>query len=45
MFVTAPIIAKFREYDEREAQERAAVDRYIAQLEKEEFFASRDALL
>lgn len=45
MFVTVPIIAKFRGYSEREAQERAAVDRYINWLEKEEFFASRDALL
>jgi hypothetical protein len=45
MFVSAPIIANFKEYDERAARERAAVDRYIAQLEREEFFTSQDALV
>ena len=45
MFVTVPLIANFRGYSEREVQERAAVDRYIAWLEKEEFFTSRDAVL
>jgi hypothetical protein len=45
MFVAAPIIANFKEYNEQEIQERIAVDRYIAELEREEFFTRQRALV
>ena len=45
MFAWVPIGLKFHEYDEREVQERLAIDRYIAWLEREEFFIpSREPL-
>jgi hypothetical protein len=43
MFVSAPIILKFKEYNEQEARERVAVERYIAKLESEEFLIPRGA--
>jgi hypothetical protein len=45
MFVSAPITVNFKEYNEREIQESMAVDRYIAKLEREEFFVPRDVLV
>lgn len=45
MFVSAPIAMNFKGYDEKEIRESMAVDRYIAQLEKEEFFIPRDVLV
>ncbi len=45
MFVSAPIIAKFKKYNEQEARERVAVERYIAKLENEEFLTPHDALV
>jgi hypothetical protein len=45
MLVAAPIIANFKEYNEQKVQEHIAVDRYIAELEREEFFALHDALV
>ena len=45
MFLSAPIIARFKEYDEQTIQERTAVDRYIAELEREEFFTRQSALV
>jgi hypothetical protein len=45
MFVVAPIVRNFREYNEQEVGERVAVDRYIAKLEREEFFVPRAALV
>ncbi|MCI0423123.1 MAG: hypothetical protein L0387_09300 [Acidobacteria bacterium] len=45
MFVAAPIIANFKEYNEQKIQERIAVDRYIAGLEREEFLTRQGALV
>jgi hypothetical protein len=45
MFVAAPIAKNFREYNEQEVRERVAVDRYIAKLEREEFFVPHDVLV
>ena len=45
MFVSAPITVNFKEYDERAIRESMAVNRYIAQLEREEFFIPRDVLV
>jgi hypothetical protein len=45
MFVAAPIVRNFREYNEKEVRERVAVDRYIAKLEREEFFVPHDVLV
>jgi len=45
MFVSAPITVNFKEYDERAIRESMAVDRHIAQLEREEFFIPRDVLV
>jgi len=44
MFVSAPIVLKFREYNEREIRERTAVDHYIHELERHEFFTHFDML-
>lgn len=43
MFVSAPIIARFKEYNEQTIEERTAVDRYIARLESEKFLTLQDA--
>ena len=40
MHRSAPLSAHFKEYNDQEAQERLAVDRYINLLEKEVFFSS-----
>jgi hypothetical protein len=45
MYLSAPIIANFREYDERKVQERIAVDRYMDKLEREVFFTPNGALV
>ena len=45
MFVSAPIILRFKEYNEREIRERTAVDHYIGKLETEEFFNPHEVLL
>jgi hypothetical protein len=45
MFVAVPIVRNFREYNEQEVGDRVAVDRYIAKLEREEFFVPRAALV
>src|SRR5262245_15716198 len=45
MFVSAPIVLKFKEYNEREIRERTAVDHYIRKLEREEFFNPHDVSL
>jgi hypothetical protein len=42
MFVSAPIIARFKEY-EQTIEERTAVDRYIARLESKKFLTPQDA--
>jgi hypothetical protein len=45
MHLSAPIIANFKEYDERKVQERIAVDKYIQTLKREVFFTSNGALV
>jgi hypothetical protein len=45
MYLSAPIIANFREYHERKVQERIAVDKYMETLEREVFFSSNGALV
>jgi hypothetical protein len=45
IYVSAPIIARFKKYDERTIQERVTVDRYIETLEKEVFFTPNAALV
>jgi hypothetical protein len=45
MHLSAPIIANFREYDERQVQERIAVDKYMETLKREVFFTPNGALV
>jgi hypothetical protein len=45
MYVSAPIIAKFKPYDEQKVQERLAVDKYMEKLEREVFFTSNGVLV
>jgi hypothetical protein len=45
IYVSAPIIARFKEYDERAIQDRMTVDRYIENLEKGVFFTPNAALV
>jgi hypothetical protein len=45
MYISAPIIANFREYNEERVQERIAVDRFIDKLEREAYFAPNAALV
>jgi len=45
MYVSAPIIANFKEYNERQVQERIAVDRYLDKLEREVFFTPNGAFV
>ena len=45
MYVSAPLISKFRDYDEQKVQQRIAVDKYINQLEHEVFFTPNGALV
>jgi len=41
----APIVGNFREYDERKAQERIAVDKYMETLKREVFFTPNGAMV
>jgi hypothetical protein len=45
MYLSAPIIANFKEYDEQKIQERIALDRYLGKLETEIFFTPNSALV
>jgi hypothetical protein len=45
MYLSAPIIANFKEYDERKVQERIAVNKYMDKLEREVFFTPNGALV
>jgi hypothetical protein len=45
MHIAIPLVARFKEYHEREVSERVTVDRYIKKLEKEEFFTSNNVLV
>ena len=40
MFVAAPLLARFSEYNQSDVFERLAIDRYIARLEKEAYSVS-----
>ena len=42
MFVAAPLLARFSEYNQPDVSERLAVDRYIAWLEKEAYSVSSE---
>jgi hypothetical protein len=45
MYLSAPIIANFKEYNENKVQERIAVAKYIDKLEREVFFTANAALV
>jgi hypothetical protein len=45
MFISVPILARFKEYNEPAVLERRAVDRYIRHLEKQETFSSKAELV
>jgi hypothetical protein len=45
MYLSAPITANFRAYDERKVRERIAVDKYMETLKLEMFFTSNGALV
>jgi hypothetical protein len=45
MHISAPIIAKFKPYDERKVQERLAIDKYMDKLEREVFFTPNGVLV
>jgi hypothetical protein len=45
MYLSAPIIANFKEYDERKVQERIAVEKYMDKLEREVFFTPNGAFV
>lgn len=45
MYLSAPLVANFKQYDEQKVQERIAVDRYIDRLEREAFFTPNNAFV
>ena len=45
MYLWAPIIANFREYDEKKVQECIIVDKYLETLKHEVFFTSSATLI
>lgn len=45
MYISVPIIANFKDYNEKRVQERIAVDRFIDKLEHEAFFTPNAALV
>ena len=45
MYLSAPITANFKEYNEQQVLERIQVDRYLDRLEREAFFAPNVALV
>jgi ribosomal protein L33 len=45
MYLSAPIITNFKEYNERKVQERIAVDKYIQTLKREVFFTPNGAMV
>ncbi len=45
MYLSAPLTANFKEYDEKKVQEKIIVDRYVHKLEHEIFFTSNGALV
>src|SRR5262245_49556371 len=45
MYLSTPLMAHFKDYDEKKVQERRAVDKYITELERQVFFTSNGALV
>lgn len=45
MYISAPLTANFKEYDEKKVQEKIMVDRYLHKLEHEIFFTPNGALI
>ena len=45
MYLSVPITASFREYNEKKVQEKIAVDRYLNKLDHEIFFTPNAALV
>jgi hypothetical protein len=45
MYISAPIIANFKNYNEQKVQDRLAIDRYLDKLEREVFFTPNGALV
>jgi hypothetical protein len=45
MYVSVPLVANFKEYNEQKVQERIAVDRYLDKLEREAFFSPNSAFV
>jgi ribosomal protein L33 len=45
MYLSAPIIANFKQYNENKVQERIAVEKYIDKLEREVFFTANSVLV
>lgn len=45
MYLSAPIVANFKNYDEQQARERIQVDRYLDRLDREVFFRPNTALV
>ena len=43
MYLSAPIVANFREYNEKKVQEKITVDRYLHKFEQEVFFTPNGA--
>ncbi|MFN8007100.1 MAG: hypothetical protein U0V70_08795 [Terriglobia bacterium] len=43
MYISAPLTANFKEYNEKKAQEQIAVDRYLHKLEHDTFFTPNGA--
>lgn len=45
MYLSAPLIANFKEYDEKKVQEKITVDRYVHELDREIIFTPDEALV
>jgi hypothetical protein len=45
MYLSAPIVANFKEYDEKKVQEKIIVDRYVHKLEGDIIFTPDGALV
>ena len=45
MYLSAPIVANFKEYDEKKVQEKIIVDRYVHKLESDIIFTPDGALV
>ncbi len=45
MYISVPIAANFKEYNEQQVRERLQVDRYIDRLERDVFFTPNAAMV